>query len=88
MRRIGGNEASNSVNGRRVPPQVPAYTDEMDDEIERINLSDLTLTESLHIQAAENHLEAFVTYINEGRILSTNNDNGFELFVDILPSFI
>ena len=66
------NKASNSVNGRRVPPQVPAYTDAMDDEIERIDLSDLTLTESLHIQAAESHLEAFVDYINEGRI-STNN---------------
>ena len=64
------------------------YTDEMDDEIERINLSDLTLTESLHNQAAENHLEAFVTYINEGRI-STNNSKPLSLFVDnILPSFI
>ena len=66
------NKASNSVNGRRVPPQVPVYTDAMDDEIERIDFSDLTLTESLHIHAAESHLEAFVAYINEGRI-STNN---------------
>ena len=59
---------ANVTPGRRVYPQIPVYSQDMDDFITNINLNSLTLAETLHISAAENYLEGFVNYMNNGRL--------------------